>query len=71
MSTGFDRRSAGSVIGYDRATAIAHLANDEGTSLRDAALKSGVTGPEFDKVVVPKQMVGNPRRDLGLPAGVQ
>ena len=53
-------------IGYDKASAIAHKANDEGTSLRDAALKSGVSAEEFDKVVVPAHMVGNPRHDLGL-----
>src|SRR5260221_1581421 len=49
------------VIGYDKASAIAHRAQDEGTSLRDAAIKSGAISPEeFDKIVVPKQMVGNP-----------
>ena len=26
------------VIGYDKASAIAHQANDQGTTLRDAAL---------------------------------
>src|SRR5262249_41070682 len=56
------------VIGYDKASAIAHQANDEGTSLRDAAVKSGaVSSEEFDKIVVPAQMVGNPHHDLGLP----
>jgi fumarate hydratase class II len=54
------------VIGYDKASAIAHKANDEGTSLRDAALKSGVSAEEFDRVVIPSDMVGNSRRDLGL-----
>ncbi|MCW2760101.1 MAG: fumarate hydratase, class [Marmoricola sp.] len=29
------------VIGYDKASAIAHKANDEGTTLRNAALDSG------------------------------
>jgi fumarate hydratase class II len=53
-------------IGYDKASSIAHQANDEGTSLRDAALKSGVSAEEFDKIVVPAHMVGNPRQDLGL-----
>jgi fumarate hydratase class II len=57
------------VIGYDKASAIAHLANDEGTSLRDAAIKSGVSADEFDKIVVPAHMVGDPRRDLGLAEG--
>jgi fumarate hydratase class II len=54
------------VIGYDKASAIAHKANDEGTSLRDAAIKSGVSAEEFDKIVVPAHMVGDPHRDLGL-----
>ena len=55
------------VIGYDKAAAIAHLAMDEGLTLRDAAIKSGfVTAEGFDRVVVPKKMVGDPRRDLGL-----
>ena len=55
------------VIGYDKASAIAHKAEDEGTSLRDAALASGdISAQEFDKIVVPAQMVGNPHKDLGL-----
>jgi fumarate hydratase class II len=55
------------VIGYDKASAIAHRANDEGTSLRDAAIKSGaISAEEFDKVVVPAHMVGDPHKDLGL-----
>jgi fumarate hydratase class II len=54
------------VIGYDKASAIAHKANDEETSLRDAAIKSGVSAEEFDKIVVPAHMVGDPHRDLGL-----
>jgi fumarate hydratase, class II len=55
------------VIGYDKASAIAHKADDEGTSLRDAAIKSGLSAEEFDKIVVPGNMVGNPHKDLGLP----
>jgi fumarate hydratase class II len=54
-------------IGYDKASAIAHRAQDEGTTLREAALKSGyINAADFDKIVVPAQMVGNPHRDLGL-----
>jgi fumarate hydratase class II len=53
-------------IGYDRASAIAHKADDEGTSLRDAALAEGVSAADFDRIVDPKTMVGRPRRDLGL-----
>jgi fumarate hydratase class II len=47
------------VIGYDKASAIAHKANDDGTTLREAALASGyVSAAEFDRVVVPSEMVG-------------
>jgi fumarate hydratase class II len=55
-------------IGYDKASAIAHKAEDEGTTLRDAALALGVSAAEFDRTVDPKTMVGNPRDDLGLDA---
>jgi fumarate hydratase class II len=53
-------------IGYDKASAIAHKADDEGTSLRDAALALGVSASDFDRIVDPETMVGDPRRDLGL-----
>ena len=53
-------------IGYDNASAIAHKADDEGTSLREAALALRVSATDFDRIVNPKTMVGNPRRDLGL-----
>ena len=50
------------VIGYDKASAIAHLALDQNLTLRDAALKSGfVSAAEFDRIVDPKKMVGNPQ----------
>jgi fumarate hydratase class II len=54
------------VIGYDRASAISHQANDKGTSLREAAIQSGVSAAEFDRIVVPGEMVGNPHKDLGV-----
>jgi len=54
------------VIGYDKASAISHKADEEGTTLREAALAMGVDGSDFDRIVVPETMVGNPRRDLGL-----
>jgi fumarate hydratase class II len=41
-------------------------AGDDGTSLREAALALGVPAAEFDRIVDPKAMVGDPRRDLGL-----
>jgi fumarate hydratase class II len=55
-------------IGYDKASAIAHKADDEGTTLREAALSLGVTATDFDRIVVPAAMVGDPRRDLSLLA---
>jgi len=54
------------VIGYDRAAAIAHRALHENVTLREAAIASGVSPADFDRVVVPERMVGNPRKDLGL-----
>ena len=49
------------VIGYDKASAIAHKANDEGTTLREAALATGyVSGQDFDRIVDPSAMVGTP-----------
>ena len=59
------------VIGYDKASAIAHKASDEGTTLREAALASGyVTADEFDRVVDPAAMVGTPPGSLARPAGL-
>jgi fumarate hydratase class II len=58
-------------VGYDKASAIAHKADDEGTSLREAALASGVSAGEFDRIVRPETMVGDPRRDLGLKANAR
>jgi fumarate hydratase class II len=47
------------VIGYDKASAIAHKANDEGTTLREAALASGyISATDFDRIVDPSTMVG-------------
>ena len=46
-------------IGYDKAASIAKKAHKEGSSLREAAVASGyVTGDEFDRWVVPGDMVG-------------
>jgi aspartate ammonia-lyase len=61
--------STQSRYGYDKASAIAHRALDENTTLREAALKTGwVTAEEFDRIVDPKTMVGNPRWDLMSPS---
>lgn len=53
------------VIGYDNASAIAHKAFDEHKTLREAALESGqISAEEFDRIVVPAHMVGDPDGDL-------
>ncbi|HTC33137.1 MAG TPA: class II fumarate hydratase [Bryobacteraceae bacterium] len=46
------------VIGYDKASKIAHYAMDNDLTLKDAALKLGfVTEDEFDRIVDPAKMV--------------
>ena len=46
------------VIGYDKASKIAHDANDNNLTLEEAALKSGfIEKKEFEEVVDPKKMV--------------
>jgi fumarate hydratase class II len=46
------------VIGYDKASKIAHYAMDNDLTLKDAALKLGfVSADEFDRVVDPAKMV--------------
>jgi fumarate hydratase class II len=46
------------VIGYDKASKIAHFANDNELSLKTAALELGfVTAAEFDRIVDPRKMV--------------
>ena len=46
------------VIGYDKASKIAHYANDNDLTLKAAALKLGfVDSAEFDRVVDPRKMV--------------
>ncbi|THV41691.1 class II fumarate hydratase [Glycomyces buryatensis] len=51
-------------IGYDRAAEIAHKADAEGTTLREASLESGVSAADFDRYVDPASMVGDPRADV-------
>jgi fumarate hydratase class II len=56
------------VIGYDKASVIAHKALNENKTLRNAAIESGYIDAEgFDKIVVPAHMVGNPHKDLEIP----
>jgi fumarate hydratase, class II len=46
------------VIGYDKASKIAHYAMDNDLTLKEAALKLGfVSEAEFDRIVDPKKMV--------------
>jgi fumarate hydratase class II len=48
------------VIGYDKASAIAHAANDHDLTLREAALRSGfIEAKRFDEIVDPSKMVGH------------
>jgi fumarate hydratase class II len=46
-------------IGYDKAAKLAKAAHDNGTTLKEEALRSGyVTTEEFDRIVDPKRMLG-------------
>ena len=47
------------VIGYDRASMIAHRAMDEDLTLRQAAIQSGVSEAQFDETVDARRMVGD------------
>ena len=46
-------------IGYDKASKIAKSAHEKGQTLREAAVESGhLTGEEFDKWIIPEDMIG-------------
>ncbi len=46
-------------IGYDKAAQIAKTAHKNGSTLKEAALKLGhLTSDQFDKWVVPEDMLG-------------
>ena len=46
------------VVGYDKASKIAHYASDEDLTLREAALKLGyISANDFDRIVDPKKMI--------------
>jgi hypothetical protein len=48
------------VIGYQNAAHIAEKAAAEGTTLREAAVASGkIRADEYDRIIVPKTMIGN------------
>ena len=54
-----------SIIGYDKASSIAHKAFKENLTLRDAAISSGyISAEDFDRTVIPANMVGDPDKDL-------
>jgi len=44
-------------IGYDNAAKIAKTAHKNGTTLREEALKSGVSEEDYDRLVRPEQMI--------------
>ena len=47
-----------SAIGYEKAAEIAKLAEREGLTLEEAAVRLGyLTGEEFRNIVIPEQMV--------------
>jgi fumarate hydratase class II len=51
------------VLGYDVAARIAHRAEEEGTTLREAAVAGGfIEGEEFDRIVDPRAMTRPPER---------
>jgi fumarate hydratase class II len=48
------------VIGYQNAAHIAEQAHAEGTTLREAALKSGtISAEDYDRIIVPRTMIGD------------
>ena len=59
------------IIGYDQASVISHYAIDNDLTLREAALKNGVTAELFDRVVVPINMThpdgATPKRPAAKP----
>ncbi|WP_426514130.1 class II fumarate hydratase [Dactylosporangium sp. McL0621] len=44
------------VIGYDKASSIAHLAIDENLTLKEAALRRGVSDELYERIVVPEDL---------------
>ena len=44
--------------GYDKAARIAKTAHKNGTTLREEALKEGISGADFDAIVRPEKMIG-------------
>ena len=44
--------------GYDKAAKIAKTAHKNGTTLREEALKEGITAEDYDAIVRPENMIG-------------
>jgi len=44
--------------GYDKAAKIAKTAHKNGTTLREEALKEGITAADYDAIVRPEKMIG-------------
>jgi len=45
-------------FGYDKAAKIAKTAHKNGTTLREEALKEGISATDFDAIVRPEKMLG-------------
>ena len=58
------------VIGYENASKIAHTAQEDGSTLREAAEKTGLIDQKrFDEVMNPLDMVGDPNLTFGVSSG--
>jgi len=44
--------------GYDLAAKVAKTAHKNGTTLREEAVKLGISGDDFDAIVLPEKMIG-------------
>src|SRR5262249_36320959 len=52
------------IIGYDKASAISHYAIDHDLTLKDAALRNGVSEDLYDRVVIPLALTRGGSADL-------
>ncbi|MFF5228973.1 class II fumarate hydratase [Dactylosporangium sp. NPDC000521] len=53
------------VIGYDKASEIAHLAIDDDLTLKEAALRRGVSDEMYERIVVPEDLTHAGVADVG------
>ena len=53
------------VIGYDKASEIAHLAIDDDLTLKEAALRRGVSDEMYERIVVPEDLTHAGAADVG------